>query len=204
MDSDRIEGKAKETEGEIQQKWGEAKDTARDTWEDVKDKVEDVADDAEDRLDGHDETDAKVEGALRLDELARDRPTTCVCVVRGPAQAGPRSRSLGRGCFEQLHQRVLGGGQVLRDGAVGRPEVGQRSPGEIVVHDDGAHVGGPRDRGRVAELLADVTHHRGERPLGLGLVSAGPRLSSSVAASNVPPHVRKSLAVNPAPRFSAR
>ena len=35
MDSDRIEGKAKETEGEIQQKWGEAKDKARDTWEDV-------------------------------------------------------------------------------------------------------------------------------------------------------------------------
>ena len=42
MDSDRIEGKAKETEGEIQQKWGEAKDKARDTWEDVKDEVEDV------------------------------------------------------------------------------------------------------------------------------------------------------------------
>ena len=33
MDSDRVEGKAKETEGEIQQKWGEAKDKARDAWE---------------------------------------------------------------------------------------------------------------------------------------------------------------------------
>ena len=26
VDTDRVEGKAKETEGEIQQKWGEAKD----------------------------------------------------------------------------------------------------------------------------------------------------------------------------------
>jgi uncharacterized protein YjbJ (UPF0337 family) len=51
MDSDRIEGKAKEVEGKItddesreaegrvQGKWGEAKDTADDAWEDVKDKA---------------------------------------------------------------------------------------------------------------------------------------------------------------------
>ena len=78
MDSDRIEGKAKETEGEIQQKWGEAKDKARDTWEDVKDKVEDVADDAEDRVDALDETDDSGQGALRLDELGEksDRSVT--------------------------------------------------------------------------------------------------------------------------------
>lgn len=51
MDSDRIEGKAKEVEGKItddesregegrvQSKWGELKDRADDTWEDAKDKA---------------------------------------------------------------------------------------------------------------------------------------------------------------------
>ena len=57
VDTDRVEGKAKETEGEIQQKWGEAKDKARDTWEDVKDKVEDVVDRGEDKVDDLNEPD---------------------------------------------------------------------------------------------------------------------------------------------------
>ena len=61
VDSDRVEGKAKETEGEIQQKWGEAKDKARDAWEDVKDKVEDIGDDAEDRVDERDDDDSVAE-----------------------------------------------------------------------------------------------------------------------------------------------
>ena len=51
MDSDRIEGKAKEVEGtitddesreaegKVQGAWGEAKDKADDAWEDVKDKA---------------------------------------------------------------------------------------------------------------------------------------------------------------------
>jgi uncharacterized protein YjbJ (UPF0337 family) len=51
MDSDRIEGKAKEVEGRVtgdesreaegrvQGKWGELKDKADDTWEDAKDKA---------------------------------------------------------------------------------------------------------------------------------------------------------------------
>jgi uncharacterized protein YjbJ (UPF0337 family) len=51
MDSDRIEGKAKEVEGKItddesreaegrvQGKWGELKDRADDAWEDAKDKA---------------------------------------------------------------------------------------------------------------------------------------------------------------------
>ena len=52
-DSDRVEGKAKETQGEVEQKWGEAKDKAGDTWEDVKDKVEDVVD-GDDRVERDD------------------------------------------------------------------------------------------------------------------------------------------------------
>ena len=51
MDSDRIEGKAKEVEGKLtddesreaegkaQGKWGELKDKADDAWEDAKDKA---------------------------------------------------------------------------------------------------------------------------------------------------------------------
>ena len=51
MDTDRIEGKAKEVEGKltddesreaegrVQGKWGEAKDEASEAWEDTKDKV---------------------------------------------------------------------------------------------------------------------------------------------------------------------
>jgi len=57
VDTDRVEGKVKETEGETQQKWGEAKDKARDTWEDVKDKVEDVVDRGEDKVDDLNEPD---------------------------------------------------------------------------------------------------------------------------------------------------
>ncbi len=48
MDSDRIEGKKKELEGEGQQQWGKAKDKARDMWDDVKDEGEDIADDFDD------------------------------------------------------------------------------------------------------------------------------------------------------------
>ncbi len=56
MDSDRIEGKAKEiegeitgdesreAEGEIQGKWGELKDKADDAWEGAKDKAGDLID----------------------------------------------------------------------------------------------------------------------------------------------------------------
>jgi uncharacterized protein YjbJ (UPF0337 family) len=57
VDTDRVEGKVKETEGEAQQKWGEAKDKARDTWEDAKDKVEDVVDRGEDKVDDLNEPD---------------------------------------------------------------------------------------------------------------------------------------------------
>jgi uncharacterized protein YjbJ (UPF0337 family) len=57
VDTDRIEGKKKETEGKAQQKWADIKDGADDKWEDVKDKVEDVADRAEDRWDERDEKD---------------------------------------------------------------------------------------------------------------------------------------------------
>jgi uncharacterized protein YjbJ (UPF0337 family) len=54
MDTDRIEGKSKELEGETQQKWADVKDAADDKWEDVKDKAEDIGDGAEDRLDRDD------------------------------------------------------------------------------------------------------------------------------------------------------
>ena len=37
MDSDRVKGKAKETEGELQQKWGETKDAVRDVADDDED-----------------------------------------------------------------------------------------------------------------------------------------------------------------------
>jgi uncharacterized protein YjbJ (UPF0337 family) len=61
MDTDRIEGKAKEyegkltddesreAEGRVQGKWGEAKDEADDLWEDVKDKVGEVVNEREER-----------------------------------------------------------------------------------------------------------------------------------------------------------
>ena len=65
MDTDRIEGKAKELEGKVtddetreaegraQGAWGELKDKADDAWEDAKDKGEDLVD----RIDGDDEKD---------------------------------------------------------------------------------------------------------------------------------------------------
>lgn len=47
MDSDRIEGKKKELEGEAQQGWGKAKDKVREGWDDAKDKAEDLKEDHE-------------------------------------------------------------------------------------------------------------------------------------------------------------
>ena len=61
MDTDRIEGKAKEyegkltgdesreAEGRVQEKWGETKDKADDLWEDAKDKVGEVVNEREER-----------------------------------------------------------------------------------------------------------------------------------------------------------
>src|SRR5579884_2650268 len=53
-----------------------------------------------------------------------------------------------------------------------RPEILERSPLEILVDDRGAHVGGARHRGRIAEVLRDTSHHRGDGPsrrsLGFG------------------------------------
>jgi len=55
VNEDRIEGKAKEVEGETQQSWGNLKDKAEDAMSDAKDKGEDVYDEVKDRLDGDDE-----------------------------------------------------------------------------------------------------------------------------------------------------
>jgi len=55
MNEDRIEGKAKEVEGETQQTWGELKDKAEDAWSDAKDKGEDAYEEVKDRLDGDDD-----------------------------------------------------------------------------------------------------------------------------------------------------
>ena len=61
MDTDRIEGKAKEVEGNVtgdesreaegrvQSKWGEAKDKAEDAWEDLKDKAGEALNDREEK-----------------------------------------------------------------------------------------------------------------------------------------------------------
>ena len=56
MDSDRIEGKTKQLEGEAQEGWGKLKDKARD-----------AAEDAKDALDRDDEEDEKE----RDEELSR-------------------------------------------------------------------------------------------------------------------------------------
>jgi uncharacterized protein YjbJ (UPF0337 family) len=55
MNEDRIEGKAKEVEGETQQTWGKLKDKAEDAWSDAKDKGEGAYEEVKDRLDGDDE-----------------------------------------------------------------------------------------------------------------------------------------------------
>ena len=63
MDTDRIEGKAKELEGKVtgdesreaegrtQGKWGEAKEKADDAWEDLKDKVGEAVNEHEEEKD---------------------------------------------------------------------------------------------------------------------------------------------------------
>jgi hypothetical protein len=73
-----------------------------------------------------------------------------------------------------------------------------------VVDHDRAHVRPARHGRSVAELVADLPHDRCEDTVRVGLVSGGPCLPSSTAASSVPPHVRKSFAVKPFPRYSPR
>jgi len=51
MDSDRVEGKTKQLEGEAQEGWGKVKDKARDVADDVEDAVD--RDDDEDEDDQH-------------------------------------------------------------------------------------------------------------------------------------------------------
>jgi uncharacterized protein YjbJ (UPF0337 family) len=51
MDSDRIEGKTKQMEGEAQEGWGKLKDKARDVADDAKDALDRDDDDTEDERD---------------------------------------------------------------------------------------------------------------------------------------------------------
>ena len=51
MDSDRVEGKTKQLEGEAQEGWGKLKDKARDVADDVEDAVD--RDDDEDEDEKH-------------------------------------------------------------------------------------------------------------------------------------------------------
>ena len=48
MDSDRVEGKTKQLEGEAQEGWGKLEDTARDAVGDAKDALDRDDDEAED------------------------------------------------------------------------------------------------------------------------------------------------------------
>jgi len=40
VDEDRVKGKTKRAEGEVQETWGEAKDKTRDLWDDAKEALE--------------------------------------------------------------------------------------------------------------------------------------------------------------------
>src|SRR6185437_15960151 len=53
------------------------------------------------------------------------------------------------------------------------PEILDRSPVEILLHDRRAHVGRARDGRRVPEALGDVPHHRRNSPFGLGGILRG-------------------------------
>ena len=61
--------------------------------------------------------------------------------------------------------------------AVLRPEVGERAAREVVIDDDRADVRGARDGGRVAELVADASHHGRERSLRVRLRLGAARVS---------------------------
>jgi len=51
MDSDRVEGKTKQLEGEAQEGWGKLKDKARDAVDDAKDALDRDGDEAEEERD---------------------------------------------------------------------------------------------------------------------------------------------------------
>jgi uncharacterized protein YjbJ (UPF0337 family) len=157
MDSDRIEGKAKEVEGKltddesreaegrVQGKWGELKDKADDTWEDAKDKAGEL-------INRDEETAAQDEAPT-----SRERSQRCVGPAR-PGGAGPTRTGIGA---EQAQECPLVGAQACRPRAL-TSEVLEGAPGQVVLDDQWAHVGGASDRRRVAELVRDLSHHLGE------------------------------------------
>ena len=194
VDSDRVEGKVKETEGEIQQKWGEAKDKARDTLGGREGQGGGRRRRGRGQL-GRAWTRRRRGSRRPAHELSRDsRPNE-----RGSAPAGrPFVLRLGTAPLRG-DGRLRSARARKRSGAFGRSRsasgVRQRSAGEVVLDDDGAHVRRPRDRRRVPELIPTCRITAASVRFASASVSAGPRRSSSSAASSVPPHVRKSFAV---------
>jgi len=53
VDEDRVKGKTKQAEGEVQETWGEAKDKTRDLWDDAKEALD--RDDEDERAEREEE-----------------------------------------------------------------------------------------------------------------------------------------------------
>jgi hypothetical protein len=85
---------------------------------------------------------------------------------------------------------------------MGRSKIIDCSPFEILVDDSRTDVRRPCRRACISESLADRAHDRRDRPLLLRLDLRRPRSANAIAASSVPPQVRKSFAVNSSPRCS--
>ena len=84
-----------------------------------------------------------------------------------------------------------------------RSEIGDRSPVQVLLDHRRADVGRAADRRRVSELLGDAAAHGGDVLLRLRSPSPTvPRSARPIAASSVPPHVRKSLTVKSSPMCS--
>src|SRR5215468_11165881 len=112
----------------------------------------------------------------------------------GPRLADfPRTKEAQQGPFFWVESGVA----RTHDAQMRCTEILDRSALEILVDQRRTDVGAARNSRRIPELVADATHHARYHPFFLRVrCPAGPCSASAIAATSVPPHVRKSFAVN--------
>src|SRR5215831_17800208 len=110
----------------------------------------------------------------------------------GPRLADfPRTKEAQQGPFFWVESGVA----RTHDAQMRCTEILDRSALEILVVQRRTDVGAARNSRRIPELVADATHHARYHPFASRSLSGGLCPASAIAATSVPPHVRKSFAV---------
>src|SRR5262249_54420505 len=117
----------------------------------------------------------------------------------GPRLADfPRTKEAQQGPFFWVESGVA----RTHDAQMRCTEILDRSALEILVDHRRTDVGAARNSRRIPELVADATHHARYHPFCFAFAVRRTVLGKCNRGDYVPPHVRKSFAVNSSPRCS--